>query len=98
MNLPEKSLQILHIPEPELEFGHRQFCDHPKDGLFLYGPHEGQPTTQRISVGVIGTEQGIEHFRTWATKAVTLIPIPERGPRDKEHRLHVSDFPGLEEA
>jgi hypothetical protein len=98
MELPENSLEILHIPEPDLEFGHGQFCDHPKDGLFLYGPHEGQPATQQISVGIIGTEQGIAHFHTWAAKASTLVPIPERGKRDKEHRLHLSDFPGLEEA
>ena len=98
MELPEKSLEILHIPEPDLEFGHGQVCDHPKDGLFLYGPHEGQPKTQAISVGVIGTAEGIAHFKAWAAKATALIPVPPRGERDKEHRLHLTDFPGLDEA
>jgi len=98
MELPEKTLEILHIAEPALEFGHGQVCEHPKDGLFLYGPHEGQPVAQRISVGVIGTETGIEFFKTWGRQIAKLVPIPPRGPRDKEHRLHLSDFPGLEEA
>jgi hypothetical protein len=39
MNPPENSLNVIHIDEPDLSFGHGQTCDHPKDGLFLYGPH-----------------------------------------------------------
>lgn len=98
MEIPERALEILHIPEPPLEFGHGQICDHPKDGLFLYGPHEGRPTTQQVSVGVIGTKEGIDFFKTWSGQIAKYVPIPPRGPRDKENRLHLSDFPGLEEA
>jgi hypothetical protein len=98
MELPETNLEILHITEPLLEFGHAQTCDHPKDGLFLFGPHDGQPTTQQVSAGVIGTAAGIELFKSWVGKIAKFVPIPPRGPRDKENRLHLSDFPGLEEA
>ena len=45
MDLPKESLKVIHIDEPELSFGHGQTCDHPKDGLFLYGPHSGPTRT-----------------------------------------------------
>ena len=41
MDLPKEFLKVIHIDEPELSFGHGQTCDHPKDGLYLYGPHSG---------------------------------------------------------
>ena len=41
----KESLKVIHIEEPELSFGHGQTCDHPKDGLFLYGPHSGPTRT-----------------------------------------------------
>jgi hypothetical protein len=44
MQLPEKQLPVVYIEEPELAFGHGQNSDHPKDGLFLYGPHAGPAT------------------------------------------------------
>jgi hypothetical protein len=39
MDFPERSLTVLHLPEPLLEFGLAQNTAHPKDGLFLYGPY-----------------------------------------------------------
>jgi hypothetical protein len=30
---------MTHIDEPMLSFGFNQQTEHPKDGLFLYGPH-----------------------------------------------------------
>lgn len=98
MELPEKNLEILHITEPLLEFGHGQACDHPKDGLFLYGPHDGPSAGKRVSIGVVGTESGIELFKTWATGIAKFLPVPPPGKTDKKNRLHLSDFPGLEEA
>ena len=98
MDLPEKSLEILHIDEPPLEFGHGQFCDHPKDGLFLYGPHEGPATTRQVSIGVIGTEEGVTLFPAWAGSIGKFLPVPPPGKTEKKNRLHLSDFPGLEEA
>jgi hypothetical protein len=90
-------LEMVYIPEPALSFGYGQTSDHPKDGLFLYGPHAAQ-RSKEISVGVIGTKQGLSFFRSWAVRLGGRIPIPPRAKTDKEHRLHLSNFPGLEEA
>lgn len=98
MDLPEKTLEILHIDEPPLEFGHGQISDHPKDGLFLYGAHEGPVSTRHISVGVIGTEDGVTLFPAWAGSIGKFLAVPPPGKSEKKNRLHLSDFPGLEEA
>jgi len=54
MEFPERSLQVLHLPEPLLEFGAKQATAHPKDGLFLYGPHSKPKKTKDVRIGVIG--------------------------------------------
>ncbi len=66
MDLPREIPRVIHIEEPELSFGHGQTCDHPKDGLFLYGPHGGPARSREVSVGVIGTKDGLSYFRNWA--------------------------------
>ncbi|MBL8496798.1 hypothetical protein ABF87_09190 [Nitrosomonas sp. JL21] len=98
MDLPEKSMEVVYIPEPNLSFGHGQSTDHPKDGLFLYGPHSGPAQSREVKIGVIGTTIGLGYFRSWAIKLGGFISIPSKGKLDKEHRLHLSNFPGLEEA
>jgi hypothetical protein len=98
MELPKENLKVIHIDEPELSFGHGQTCDHPKDGLFLYGPHSGPDAPREVSVGVIGTKDGLSYFRSWAIALGGFVPVPPRKKTDKENRLHLSNFPGLEEA
>lgn len=98
MELPEKTLKVLHIPEPVMEFGNGQTCDHPKDGLFLYGAHEGPRSVRHISVGVVGTEQGIGFLTEWAEKLSSTVRVPPPGKREKKNRIHLSDFPGLTES
>jgi hypothetical protein len=78
--------------------GRSQTCDHPKDGLLLYGPHSAPARTREVSVGVIGTRDGLSYFRNWAIKLGGFIPVPPPKKTDKENRLHLSNFPGLEEA
>ena len=90
MNLPEKSLHIIHIDEPDLSFGHGQTCDHPKDGLFLYGPHSAPARARDVSVGVIGTKDGLSYFRNWAIKLGGFVPVPPRKKTDKENRFGVA--------
>ena len=58
MRFDEVSLQTVFIDEPMLGFGHGQSCDHPKDGLYLYGP-ASPPERADISIGVVGTAAGI---------------------------------------
>ncbi|HUZ46749.1 MAG TPA: hypothetical protein VMW54_08935 [Terriglobia bacterium] len=98
MDLPENPLEVIHIEEPALSFGHSQTCDHPKDGLFLYGPQAGPPRTREVSVGVIGTRNGLSYFRNWAIGLGGFVAVPPPKKTDKPHRLHLCNFPGLEEA
>lgn len=98
MELSREFLEVIHIDEPQLSFGHGQTCDHPKDGLYLYGPHSGPTRTREVSIGVIGTKDGLSYFRSWAIAAGGFVPVPPRKKTDKENRLHLSNFPGLEEA
>ena len=98
MDLEEKSLEVAYIREPDLSFGHGQISDDPKDGLFLYGPHSGSTRSKEVSIGVIGTKEGLSYFRNWAIHLGGFIEVPPPGRMDKENRLHLSNFPGLEEA
>ena len=93
----EKSVPVLYIPEPPLGFGHGQASDHPKDGLTLYGP-ASKPDRPQITIGAVGTEHGLDLLCRWLNAISNPVAIPPRGQRDKEFRLHLSDFPGLEEA
>ncbi|MCG7938898.1 MAG: hypothetical protein N0C88_08610 [Candidatus Thiodiazotropha lotti] len=98
MELPERTSEMAYIEEPDLNFGHGQVSDHPKDGLFLYGPHAGPTRSKEISIGVIGTKSGLSFFRNWAIRLGGFVAVPPPGKREKENRLHLSNFPGMEEA
>jgi hypothetical protein len=97
MKLPERSLQVLHLREPNLEFGLHQVTAHPKDGLFLYGPHNKPKKTKEVRIGVVGTLDGIRYFREWAAQIKKRIEIPPPKKGDKKDRLHLANFPGIKE-
>lgn len=97
MEFPEKSLAVEHFFEPPLEFAFGQKAAHPKDGLFLYGPHERSRRTQEIRVGIIGTKEGIKYFRAWGERIKKRVEVPPPGKGEKANRLHLANFPGLEE-
>ena len=98
MPLPEASLKVLHLDEPLLEFAFSQRTAHPKDGLHLYGPHNRSKRHKEIRIGVVGTVEGIGFFRTWAIQLKRLVEVPPPGKGEKQDRLHLSHFPGIEEA
>jgi hypothetical protein len=98
MKFPERSLQVLHLREPNLEFASGQVTAHPKDGLFLYGPHNKSKKTREVRIGVVGTNDGISLFRKWATQIKKRVEVPPPGKREKKDRLHLASFPGIEEA
>jgi hypothetical protein len=62
-------MQIEHIPEPKLLFGHGQYTEDPRDGLLLFGPYERwhtsakQRTLHAVSIGVIGSARDIENYK-----------------------------------
>ena len=98
MKFPETSLNVEHINEPDLEFAFAQRSAHPKDGLYLYGPYAKGKKTDEIRLGVVGTVDGIAHFRTWARRILDKVEVPPPGKGEKADRLHLANFPGLEEA
>ncbi|WP_372501658.1 hypothetical protein P7L66_25115 [Tistrella mobilis] len=97
MKFPEPSLVVDHIHEPALEFAYGERSAHPKDGLFLYGPHGKGRKSHQIRVGVVGTTHGIAYFRSWARDIMRVVAVPPPGKGEKKDRLHLANFPGLEE-
>lgn len=98
MRFDEPCLRVLHLKEPELEFGFGQTTPHPKDGLFLFGPHKRPSRAKTVRLGIIGTSAGIEFFRDWAATIEKRVTVPPPGKAEKKDRLHLANFPGLEEA
>lgn len=90
MELSEKSFEVTYIPEPNLAFGYGQISDHPKDGLFLYGPLSASSRSKEVSIGVIGTKEGLSYFRNWAIRLGGFIEVPPPGKTDKKNRLQAS--------
>ena len=80
------------VPETQLEFAHGQCEEHPKDGLFLYGPLASPVSGGVLKYGVIGTDQGIELFAKWRKSVQGYIPPY------KEDVAHHSAFPGFQAA
>ncbi len=98
MRFDEISLPVIHIDEPNLEFHFGQVSDHPKDGLFLYGPRTPENNRARVTLGVVGTGRGLKFFRDWAARLSRKIDVPPPTEKEKKDRLHLSNFPGLTEA
>ncbi|WP_337998315.1 hypothetical protein [Oleispirillum naphthae] len=86
------AIQLDILPEPLLAFGHDQSLEHPKDGLFLYGPLLDAGKPAEIKFGVIGTANGLERFRRWSAKLRHYIPP------FKLDVPHHAAFPGFEAA
>lgn len=76
--------KITHIDEPMLSFGFNQQTEHPKDGLFLYGPPASNLNPARMDVGVIGTTEGIRRYETWVKAMSSTIAAPETGREENK--------------
>jgi hypothetical protein len=96
MQLPEPSLRIHYVNEPLLGFAFGQRCEHPKDGLFLYGPVTRRPHTV-VTVGVIGTTAGVGYFENHLRTITRYVNVAPPKKTEKKDRAHLSDFPGIEE-
>lgn len=87
------NLKILN--EPFIECGYSQKVVDPRIGLSLFGPydiaHNTHPTN--ISIGIIGTEEGIELFLAWSEK-VMLEPCM----KVEKNRNIWPPFPGFQTA
>ena len=67
-----------------LSFGFNQQTEHPKDGLFLYGPPASNLNPARMDVGVIGTPEGIRRYETWVKAISSTIAAPETGREENK--------------
>lgn len=84
------------LPEPDLEFRHNQRLGDPRNGLALFGPWDADSPSRpgNISYGVVGTEEGVSKFRTFARLLRSPI-IPN--PRIHHHRIW-RPYPGFDAA
>jgi hypothetical protein len=76
--------RLIHVPEPALAFGFGQTAEHPKDGLFLFGPPASNQNPARMDVGVIGTPQGIARYEHWVRTIGSTIAPPEKGKEENK--------------
>ena len=81
-----------HLVEPQLEFAHDQCEEHPKDGLFLYGPPKSDAQSGVLRYARIGTAGGIQLFDGWQKLVQGYIPPY------KPDVAHHSAFPGFQAA
>lgn len=77
-----------YLSEPKLQFAHGQACEHPKDGLFLFGPYDSSDCQGGIRYGTLGTFLGIERFRRWVSQVRASIPPAKDAP-------HLTTWPGF---
>jgi hypothetical protein len=89
------SNKAILLEEPRLEFRHGQFLEDPHDGLSLFGPYgiEVSSHPKNLTIGVIGTPEGIQDFNQWCKVARGAVyPGDDLDP----HLWPV--FPGFEAA
>lgn len=77
-----------YLSEPKLQFAHGQACEHPKDGLFLFGPYDSSDCQGGIRYGTLGTSLGIERFRRWVGQVRASISPAKEAP-------HLTTWPGF---
>ena len=81
---------LQHIEEPRLGFRYSQELEHPKDGLFLFGPLDDRANPAEMRIGVIGTPNGLICFREWVESIRRYIP-----PKDPNEPHHTG-WPGFQ--
>ena len=84
------TISLHRVEEPRLLFRYDQELEHPKDGLFLFGPLSDRANPAEMRIGVIGTPEGLQCFREWAGTIQRYIP-----PKDQSEPHH-SSWPGFQ--
>lgn len=84
------AIKLRQLPEPMLSFGYQQRLEHPKDGLFLFGPLGGSSHPAEMRIGVIGTATGLNCFKTWSQRIRGHIPSVNA------NAAHHASWPGFE--
>ncbi len=84
--------KLIRIAEPLLAFRYGQTAEHPRDGLFLFGPPDDKQHPRQLRYGIIGPAMAIARFKAWADRARGPLP-----PADAT-RAHHTAWPGFEAA
>ena len=87
-------MQLDFVIEPRLEFAFGQEEEYPRDGLFLFGPIKDNAAPDIIRYGVIGTQDGIQRFKTWSRSVSGYIK--RFSPKNNPGAQHHTSFPGFE--
>ncbi len=82
--------KIYYLKEPELKFAYNQSVVDPRDGLTLFGPYDKGKVSD-LSVGIIGTADGIVKCKNWLTKIQRPVFHPT-------HDIAKPFFPGFDSA
>lgn len=88
--------RAIHIDEPQLTFGHDQSTEHPKDGLFLFGPVASGQNPARMDVGVIATPAGLKKYSKWVASIEKFIGVPAPATDRKRNEANTFVWPGFE--
>lgn len=92
MKLKQKVIgKIIHIQEPELNFGFNQTAIDPRDGITFFGPYDRSKHVGQIKVGIIGPLLQ----RDMMVKYLRALHAPVNGVEEDIARPY---FPGLEAA
>lgn len=83
---------LIPVSEPRLAFCYGQELEHPKDGLFLFGPLDDRAHPAQLRFGVIGTPDCLARFHRWSARIRGPIPSPDPG------KAHMFGWPGFEAA
>lgn len=84
------AVKLVSIDEPALTFAYQQQMEHPKDGLFLFGPLADPAHPAEMRIGVIGTRDGLACFHEWAARIRGFIPSANA------EVAHHASWPGFE--
>jgi hypothetical protein len=84
--------KLIRIPEPLLAFRYGQTAEHPRDGLFLFGPPDDRQHPPQLRYGIIGPAMAIARFKAWADRAKG--PLQPADPT----KAHHTAWPGFEAA
>src|ERR1700722_6448099 len=84
--------KLIRVAEPLLAFRYGQTAEHPRDGLFLFGPIDDRQHPPQLRVGIIGPAMAVARFKAWADRARGPLP-----PADAS-KAHHTAWPGFEAA
>ena len=90
--------KLSYVSEPNLAFRYGQQLEYPRDGLYLYGPVDATNIPRTVKYGFIGTNAGLDRFKSWAREVSSYIGTPPRRRGAKELEPHHVQFPGFAEA